>query len=580
MLFLAFMMLILGQSSNEDMNYETARHERKLKAVKINEKITIDGKLDEPAWAKAPVAAGFIQNEPRPNQPASEQTEVRTLYDDECIYFGFVMSDSQSKDLVINELKKDFGTNDGDAIEIILDTFHDERNGYIFSTNAAGAKYDAQMINEGRELNSSWDGIWYVKTSRSSEGWVAEMAIPLKTLKFQRSDIQTWGINFHRNLRSHGRNEDDFWSPLPRIYGLDRVSLAGTLEDLEGIKPGINLKLKPYFSSSLAKSGNKHYKGDADLGFDAKYGLTTGITWDFTYNTDFSQVEADQQQINLTRFDLFFPEKRDFFLENSGIFQFGAGTNMIGLADFGPPPGGAPPPGMEDNDMIFFFSRRIGLSNDGAAIPILGGTRLTGRAGGWEFGCLDMQQKAMENIDATNFAVGRVRRNISANSDIGIMMTNKEAGESGYNRVVGGDANFRFGQYTAAHAFAVKSFSPLAGKDTKNMAARIGFEYQDRTYIFRVSYLDIQENFTNEMGFVPRTGIRKFTGNPGYYWRPAATQKWLRSMNPHVDFQYILDPQGKTDTRIINYHYSFRFQNGSFSNPASIGHSRTSGKRL
>ena len=572
MVFFALMMLLVGQSGGENIDYETARKERKLTAVKITEKITIDGRLDEPVWAGAPAARNFIQNEPRPNEPASEQTEVRTLYDGDHIYFGFFASDRQMQGIVISELKKDFGTNDGDVVEVILDTFHDERNGYVFSTNAAGAKYDAQMINEGRDLNNSWDGVWYVKTSRSSDGWIAEMAIPLKTLKFRNADVQTWGINFHRNLRSNDRNEDSFWAPLPRIYGLNRVSLAGTIEDLEEIKPGVNLKVKPYVTASASKTRDADYDGDADFGVDAKYGLTTGLTWDFTYNTDFSQVEADEQQINLTRFDLFFPEKRDFFLENSGIFQFGPGMDKpAGMDDFGgPPPGGAPPPGAEENDLIFFFSRRIGLSDDGTqAIPIWGGTRLTGRAGGWELGLLDMQQKEYDDLelDSINFAVGRLRRNILANSDIGVMITNKEAGESGYNRVIGGDANFRFGQAVTVNGYLAKSYSSLPGKDSKNQAGRVGFKYEDRTYSLRVAYLDIQENFTDEMGFVPRTGIRKFSGNPGYLWRPAALQKWVRNMNPHMHMQYILDPQGKTDTRLMSYGYAIQFQNGSFMEP-------------
>jgi hypothetical protein len=567
--FLVFLLLVASAvPDGSEINYETARHERKLKAVKITEEIAIDGRLEEPAWSAAPVATDFIQNEPRPNEPASEPTEARMLYDEDSIYLGFYMRDSRLDGLVINELKKDFGTNDGDVIEVILDTFHDERNGYMFSTNAAGAKYDAQMINEGREINSSWDGIWYVKTSRVGDGWIAEMAIPLKTLKFRTSDVQTWGVNYHRNLRSDGRNEDSFWSPLPRIYGLNRVSLAGTVEDLEGIKPGVNLKLKPYVTASLSRKADEDYKGDADFGFDAKYGLTTGITWDFTYNTDFSQVEADQQQINLTRFDLFFPEKRDFFLENSGIFQFGPGESMGNLADFGgAPSGGASAYGLAENDLIFFFSRRIGLSDDGEAIPILGGTRLTGRAGGWELGFLDMQQEDYGETRATNFAVGRLRRNVLANSDIGIMMNNKEMEGSHYNRVLGGDANFRFGQAVSAHAFLVKSFSPLAGKDSDNMAARAGFEYKDRTYNFRMSYLDIQENFTDEMGFVPRTGIRKFTGYPEYTWRPESTRNVVRSFTPHVHFEYILDPQSRMDTREVKYHFAARFQDGSFLEP-------------
>jgi hypothetical protein len=557
MFFLA-MLMFLNSSGASEIDYTTARLEHRLKAVKTDEEIIIDGKLNEPAWAGAPVASDFIQNEPRPGEPASEKTEARILYNDKYIYFGLVMSDSWTNEMITNELKKDFNTDDGDSVRVVLDTFQDERNGYIFATNAEGAKYDAQMINEGREINGSWDGIWYVKTSRFSDGWIAEIGIPLKTLKFRAGQRQTWGINFHRHLRSHGRNEDSFWSPLPRIYDLERVSLAGTLEDLEEIKPGASLKIKPYVTASALKTGTNSYKGDGDFGFDAKYGITTGLTWDFTYNTDFSQVEADEQQINLTRFSLFFPEKRDFFLENSGIFQFGAaGAGVMGGTR----------QNSVSNDMIFFFSRRIGLSDDGNAIPILGGTRLTGRAADWEIGLLNMEQRDYEDTRATNFTVARLRRNILTNSDIGVMMTNKDVEGSHYNRLIGGDANFRFGQAVSVNAYAVKSFSPLPGRDTKNMAARLHFGYTDKVWNFKATYTGIQENFTNEMGFVPRTGVRKFAGNLAYQWRPAAVRKYIRSVNPHIQSEYILDPRGNTDTRYTDYHVSINFQDGAFAEP-------------
>lgn len=533
-------------AATESIDYETARLDRKLAPVKVQEEITIDGKLEEASWALAPVATNFIQNEPKPDEPASEKTEVRTLYDNENIYFGFFMKESRMKGLVINELDKDFNTESADTITVILDTFHDERNGYQFSINAAGAKYDAQMINEGRATNVDWDAIWYVKTSRCEDGWIAEIAIPFKTLNFQTTDIQTWGINFHRNLRSNGRNEDSYWSPLPRIFDIQRVSLAGTLENLQEIKPGANLRIKPYLLGNMLKTGDLDTQLDGDFGFDVKYGIKNSFTLDFTYNTDFSQVEADEQQINLTRFSLFFPEKREFFLENSGIFQFGTGGQYA-----------------MSSDMMFFFSRRIGLSDDGKVIPILGGARLTGRAANWEIGLLNMQQKEHERSPATNFTVARVRRNILANSDIGIMMTNKEVSGADYNRVLGTDANFRFGQAFSIDGYLAKSFSLKAGKDTKNLAYNAGLNYQDGTFDITARYTGIQENFTNEMGFVPRTGIRKFWGFAAYSWRPEPIRKWVRSLRPHAPLTYIVDPDGKIETREVGYHINAFFQDGS-----------------
>ncbi|MBI4471071.1 MAG: carbohydrate binding family 9 domain-containing protein, partial [Acidobacteria bacterium] len=289
------LLIVLLGLGNKDINYVTARLERRIKATRVSQQITIDGKLTESAWAEAPKASNFIQSEPREGEPSAERTEVRVLYDKDNLYCGIYAYDSKAGNLVISDLKKDFGPESSDVFELVLDTFRDERNGYLFSINAAGAKRDAQMINEGREVNASWDGVWYVKTTVADDGWIAEIAIPFKSLKFRESAVQTWGLNFHRGLRSNVRNEDSYWSPLPRIYNLQRVSLAGTLEDLEDIRPGSNIRIKPYAASSVAQNGVSNLKkGDADAGFDVKYGVTSGLAWDFTYNTDFSQVEADE----------------------------------------------------------------------------------------------------------------------------------------------------------------------------------------------------------------------------------------------------------------------------------------------
>src|SRR5438067_4902883 len=370
-LCLPLCLLCAFHSFAKDINYDTARLEKRLRAVKITDKITIDGRLDEPVWADAPQATEFIQKEPDEGESTSERTEIRVLYDSDSIYFGIVANDSEPARVIITELKKDFTVELGDSVQMVLDTFHDERNAYEFIVNAAGAKWDAQIANEGRDVNQSWDGVWYVKTRIGDDGWTAEIAIPFRTLKFARADPQTWGINFQRTVRR--RNEDSLWAPVPRIYTVQRVSLAGTLEGLEGIEPGSNIKIKPYVVGSFARNrllGTRKY--DTDGGVDVKYGLTSGLTWDFTYNTDFSQVEADEQQINLTRYSLLFPEKRDFFLENSGIFQFGTPN-----ASFGGTGGTAgastlyqtisPRANSVRNDMILFFSRTIGLSDSGDA---------------------------------------------------------------------------------------------------------------------------------------------------------------------------------------------------------------------
>ena len=565
-------MLLFGTALYGQLDYVSARLERRLKPLKTSERITVDGELNEPAWNQTEAATNFTQTEPETDQAASQKTVVRVLYDQDNLYFGIHAFDTEPNRVIISELKKDFDLDNGDTVEIVLDTFRDERNGYMFGINAAGAKWDGQMTNEGRETNTNWDAVWQVRTRQTEDGWTAEIAIPFRTLKFRESDVQTWGINFKRNLRR--RNEESFWSPLPRIYNIDRVSLAGTLEDLEGIKPGSNIRIKPYVVTSFGTPlggqeippgandtisscrwtgrGNCYH---GDYGIDVKYGITSGLVWDSTFNTDFSQVEGDEQQINLTRFSLFFPEKREFFLENSGIFNFGSATGGGG--------GGAGRPNAVRDDMIFFFSRRIGLSEKGSPIPIWGGTRLTGRAGRFEVGVLSMQQKEFGGVNPTNFTVGRLRRNILANSDIGVIMVNKqEFGSEHYNTAIGTDANFRFGQSLTINSYLAKSFTEASGE--RDLAGRVGTTFKDNNWELRGAFTSIQEDFVDEMGFVPQVGIRKFTSYALRRFRPESIRSTVREIFPHIHYDYVMNPEGNMDTRYVDYHLPLRFQSGAF----------------
>src|SRR5262245_26045977 len=423
---------------------------RTLIATRASGPISVDGSLDEPPWTVAPVATDFLQNEPNEGRPPTFATDVRVLYNDDAIYLGVFAHDDEPSGLVVSDLKKDFNTAASDAFIVVIDTFSDQRNGFEFATNPARAKWDAQMFNEGRESNASWDGIWDVSTKVTSDGWYAEIRIPFKTLKFTRADPQAWGINFQRRLRC--RNEESYWAPLPRFYNLDRVSMAGSISGLRDLKPGRNLRVKPFASASSSTVGTRRPDADYDAGLDVKYGITSGLTLDTTFNTDFSQVEADEQQVNLTRFSILFPEKRDFFLENSGIFQFGlptTGTSAVG--------GSSPAASGRQNsppDAKLFFSRTIGLSDAGDAIPILAGSRLTGKLGNHSIAVLNIQQRGKGAVPATNFTAIRVDRSVLGNSDVGVIVLNKDAAGASYNRVGGLDANFRFGGL-AVGAYAV-----------------------------------------------------------------------------------------------------------------------------
>ncbi len=281
-------------ASAQTIDYRTAPLERKLPAVRAERTILIDGVLDEDDWQKAPVATNFIQREPQEGAPATYDTEVRILYDDEHLYVGVVAFDDEPESLIVTDLTRDYNTRAVDSFAIVLDTFHDRRNSYMFQTNPLGAKMDGQSFNEGQSFDANWDGVWYVKSRIVEDGWVAEYAIPFKTVKFRGLDEQTWGINFVR--RNRRLNEESDWAPIPRIFTTTRVSLAGTLEGLQNVKPGSRFKITPYARGDVSKTLGSDRTADGTGGLDAKIGIGSGLTLDLTVNTDFSEVEADVQQ--------------------------------------------------------------------------------------------------------------------------------------------------------------------------------------------------------------------------------------------------------------------------------------------
>ena len=369
-------------------------------AVKVDEAPTIDGVLDENMWTSAPPLGEFVQAEPFTGMPGSERTEVRLLYDDDAIYVGVMLYDRDPSLIVTTDTRRDAGLDDMDSFQMIFDTFHDQQNGFVFGTNVAGIQYDAQVRDQG-EPATSWDGSWDVSTSMAPEGWIAEFRIPLRTLRYGPAP-QTWGVNFFRNIQR--TRERTYWSPLERVYDLGRLTSAGELRGLQLETPR-NFKLLPYVVGSADRNfaPGASTDLDGDLGLDAKFGLTPSLNLDLTVNTDFAQVEVDTQQINLSRFNLRFPEKRPFFLENSGLFTVG-----------------------KDDELDLFFSRRIGLDENGLLVPIVAGGRLTGKVGGVNIGVLDMQTDDTLNVPANNFAVMRVSKELPNRSGIGAMFVNRQ----------------------------------------------------------------------------------------------------------------------------------------------------------
>ncbi len=517
--------------------------EKKVTAVHIQASIVIDGNLDEPEWSLAQPATDFIQQEPLMGEPSTERTEVRILYDDENLYIGVYCFDSRGPEgITITDISRDYAPRETDTFTMVFDTFHDKRNSFIFGTNPGGAKRDGQTAGDSERRNYDWDTVWYVETKITEQGWQAEIAIPFRSLRFSDVEEQVWGVNFGRRIRS--KNEYTHWSPIPRPHRTSRVSLAGELNGLSGINQGRNLYLKPYLLTPLVRREGDDVDFLPDVGFDLKYGVTSELALDVTVNTDFSQVEADQQQINLTRFPLFFPEKREFFLENASLFQ----VRRVGR-------------GLRNSsrDLIAFFSRRIGLS-EGRVVPILGGARFTGRAGPYGVGFLSIQTDEFEEFPSTNFTVARIQRDILGNSDVAGIFINKQGG-GGYNRTYGVDSRLQFFRNLEIASFFLKTDTPgLSGEDT-SASAFVG--WADHRYDIQAEYLSIEDNFNPEVGFVPRKGIRKSRGEFNLKLRPGEIIPWMREFRPSTGIEYITDQANVVQSKNFDQTLEVDWQNGS-----------------
>jgi Domain of unknown function (DUF5916) len=545
---------LLAQTAEDPIDYDTVRFDRNVTAVRTNTPVTIDGRLVEPDWALSTPARDFIQWSPFHGEPAAEPSEVYFLFDDEAIYVGFVCFDSDIEHIVVNEIREDFNFSDTDGVTILIDSLDDDRSGFIFGTNPVGAKRDMQISN-GTSINGDWDGVWEVEVTVQPDRWVAEFAIPFKTLRFSQADMQTWGLNLSRRVLR--LNEESLWTPVPIRSRVTRVSLAGQLDGLEGLNQGMNLNVKPYVIGSFAESRSLFAgapptfsrDNNVDYGADLKYSLTPSLTLDATYNTDFAQVEADQQQVNLGRFNLFFPEKRDFFLENSGTFAFGGGG---GFNNSGGP-------------VVPFFSRRIGLDN-GQPVPILGGARVSGQVGRFDVGFLTMRTEEQDDpsggtVPADSFVVGRVKRNLLANSWIGGLFTLRDASDAGANRVYGADARFQFLETRLNFdSFLLASETPgLAGQ---NQSRKFQAGWNDDELDFNGGYLTIQPNFNPELGFVRRPDMTQYTSDAT--WSPRIDSEHIRNYSFGAALDYIEGAStGEIETRKQSADLGIQFQDNA-----------------
>ncbi|MBM3809658.1 MAG: RluA family pseudouridine synthase [Acidimicrobiia bacterium] len=528
---------------------------RQLQAIQASGPVVVDGTLDEEVWKRAAPAIDFIQADPLEGQPATELTEVRVAYDGDYLYIGATCRDSNPAGMVVNEIRKDFAGRDQDTFEVLLDTFADRRNGFVFSTNSAGAKADTQVTNEGRDVNTNWDAVWWVAARRTADGWTAEFRIPFKTLRFEAGEGRTWGINFARRVRR--KNELSYWSPVSRAYSIFRASSAGTLLGLPSLRQGRNLRIKPFLAAGTVRGiGEDSFDPDVTAGVDVKVGVTPSLTLDATINPDFAQAEADEQQVNLTQFSLFFPEKREFFLENAGIFYFGdIPRNSRSVARFRPP----------EEDLLLFFSRRIGLNRTGQQEPLHGGVRLTGRAGAYTLGLMTMQSKGEDGRASANYTVARVRRDLFRSSDVGAIILSREPNGSSadFNRVVGVDTNFRFFRNLSVNGFFARSESP--GVVTDQDAAKASIGWEDSKKRLQTSIMTIGEGFRDDLGFVRRTGVTRQFYDAAWWPEPEALRRrGIRRLEPHARVWTYTDPSGELVSRTGHIANQTTWDNGSY----------------
>jgi len=551
----------------------------RVRAVRTDVAPVLDGLLEEHIWGRAGLIDELIQQEPIEGARATEDTEIHLLYDAETLYIGVRAWERSEHGVVATEMRRDSDRIlDEDNIQIILDTFRDSRSGYMFVTNPLGAQLDQQIFNEGQggarqfgfsssNINRDWDGVWHVAARTLDDGWVAEIAIPMVTVRFSDADQQSWGMNIMRNMG--GKNEQAFWAPISKEFTITRVSMAGVLEGMESLNRGMDLRVTPFVTgggSSTLESNVESNDWQRDYGLDVKYGLTAGLNLDLTLNTDFAQAEVDDEQVNLTRFALFFPEKRDFFLENSGQFRIGSANPFNRYAEL-------------------FFSRRIGLTRTGDNVPIIGGARLTGKVGQNDIAVMSVQTDEALGTAAENFAVAKFSRNFGR-SRVGALFINKTdidafgdlaADTSYHNRTYAIDAVF------APHPnFTVQGF--LSGTETPGLVAPvddpatparedegwggmgsyINAEWLDADWRIYGEYADFENDYNPEVGFLPRNGIRT---SKWHIERSPRPDFWgIRVLSPMVNYIYTTDQTGLRVADRWHTMLGVRFDNGAFLN--------------
>jgi hypothetical protein len=510
---------------------------RHVTAMRLSAPIVVDGNLDEAAWHDAEAADGFVQQQPHEGAPSSQPSEVRFVYDDTTLYVGGTfLDDRHGETPIVETLKRDFTSRDGDVVAIVLDTFLDSRNAFTFATNPDGAQSDAQTHDDGRQSNQDWNGVWTVRTGRVAGGWTLEMAIPFRTLRFPRRDQQRWGLNIVRVLRR--RNEVAVWAPVPRQFTERKVSYAGILDGIDRVRAGRSLRVKPALVGGL-RDGHGH----RDAGLDVKYGWRD-LTADATLRADYSQVEVDEEQINLTRISPVLPEKREFFLENQGAFTIGDQTGSGG-----------------SRDLLPFFSRRIGLA-EGASVPVHAGGRLSGRQGRVGIGALAVTTALPAGESGQQqFIAARVTRELGRRHRVGAVYLAHESPLGG-TRTAGVDVHVGVGGGIVADAVALRSESAAADPG-RPWALRGALQADTRRQTTRVAYTNIGDAFRNDLGYVARDDAGTLTWEHEWVFRPRAPERWLRGVTVGGEGEVVDDSRHReTVSRLMRQDTSLEFADG------------------
>ena len=474
----------------------------------ITSEITVDGLLEEEIWRTAPSIGELTQREPMTGESPTDRTTVTLLYDADNLYIGVMCNDAEPERVIGTQMARDATLTSDDRIEILLDTYRDQRNAFYFATNPAGALVDGLVFANGQS-NLQWDAIWMVRTRRTIQGWSAEFAIPFKSLGFP-SGPTVWGFNIGRHILR--KLEEDRWSGARIETAFDQVSEAGDITNLTGLTQGIGLDVRPFAGGHwLHTLADGRHAVTGKPGLDMFYNFTPSLKLTATVNTDFGETEVDARQINLSRFSLFFPEKRSFFLEDAGVFSFSnTHTEILNVAP-------------ARSQVIPFFSRQIGLLA-GEEVPIDLGVKLTGKVGRTDLGVLDVRTRDVSNLPEKNFFVGRVKRNLLQQSYVGAIFTQGHPSLSIASRTFGADLRLATSNVLGKsknlgfNVYGLRSMN--AGRSGKDGSYGVSLEYPNEVVQVEAVWRDIQQNFRPAQGFVSRRNVRLLRSGARYIPRP------------------------------------------------------------